>query len=110
MKKILAEAIPYRTSGRLIIKISDRCHIPFSVSLLHKAYIILPVSLLSSGKNVKIAIAHEGQHHRNGDCLWAYFTELLRLVFFGNPGLAQWQKVLNELQELSCDEGIGWPA
>ncbi|HHT9916365.1 TPA: penicillin-binding transpeptidase domain-containing protein [Legionella pneumophila] len=104
LKALLAEAIPYRTSGKLVIKVSHRCHIPFSVVLFNKAYIVLPVSLFSSSKNVKIAIAHEGQHHRNGDCLWAYFIEALRIIFWGNPGVTRWSRILSELQEFSCDE------
>ncbi|CEG58391.1 M56 family metallopeptidase [Legionella fallonii] len=104
LRAMLAEAVPYRSSGKLIIKVSHRCNIPFSVYLLGKAYILLPVSLLSSAKNVQIAIAHEGQHHRNGDCLWAYFIEALRIIFFGNPGVTRWRRILNELQEFSCDE------
>lgn len=104
LRSILTDAIPYRTSGKLLIKVSHRCHIPFSVFLLNKAYIVLPVSLFSSSKNVIIAIAHEGQHHRNGDCLWAYFIEVLRIIFFGNPGLNRWSSVLSDLQEFSCDE------
>ncbi|CZH04748.1 penicillin-binding transpeptidase domain-containing protein [Legionella pneumophila serogroup 1] len=104
LRVLLAEAIPYRTSGKLVIKVSRRCHIPFSVVLFNKAYIVLPVSLFSSSKNVKIAIAHEGQHHRNGDCLWAYFIEALRIIFWGNPGVTRWSRILSELQECSCDE------
>jgi beta-lactamase regulating signal transducer with metallopeptidase domain/beta-lactamase class D len=104
LRSLLGQAIPYRTSGKLIIKVSHHCHIPFSVVLLNKAYIVLPVSLLSSSKNVKIAIAHEGQHHRNGDCLWAYFIEILRIIFWGNPGITRWSRILSELQECSCDE------
>nr|UVT38006.1 hypothetical protein cemce18_00002 [uncultured bacterium] len=104
LRLLLNEAIPYRSSGRLLIKVSHRCHIPFSIYLFNKAYILLPVSLLSSPRNVRIAIAHEGQHHRNGDCLWAYFIEVLRLIFWGNPAVTRWQRVLSELQEFSCDE------
>ncbi|MCW8398656.1 penicillin-binding transpeptidase domain-containing protein [Legionella sp. PATHC038] len=104
LRALLDEAIHYRRSGKLIIKVSARCHIPFSVFLLNKAYIVLPVSLFSSPKNVSIAIAHEGQHHRNGDCLWSYFIETLRIIFFGNPGVTRWHNALNELQEFSCDE------
>nr|ACS83734.1 penicillin binding protein [uncultured bacterium AOCefta1] len=100
----MAQAIPYRSSGKLIIKVSHHCDIPFSVFLMNKAYIVLPVSLLSSPNNVKIALAHEGQHHRNGDCLWAYFIEVIRIIFFCNPGVTRWKKVLSDLQEFSCDE------
>jgi beta-lactamase regulating signal transducer with metallopeptidase domain len=104
LRSMLRDAIPYRASGKLVIKVSDRCHVPFSVYFLNNAYIVLPVSLLSSPKNVKIAIAHEGQHHRNRDCLWAYFIEAIRIIFFANPGVTKWCRVLSELQELSCDE------
>ncbi|CAM2876732.1 cell division protein FtsI/penicillin-binding protein 2 [Legionella steigerwaltii] len=104
LRSLLAEAIPYRSAGRLVIKVSHLCHIPFSVFLFNKAYIVLPVSLFSSSKNVRIAIAHEGQHHRNGDCLWAYFIEVLRIIFFWNPGVTRWSSILSELQEFSCDE------
>ncbi|KTC89318.1 penicillin-binding transpeptidase domain-containing protein [Fluoribacter dumoffii] len=104
LRAFLAEAIPYRSSGKLMIKVSDRCHIPFSVYLFRKAYIVLPVSLLSSARNVRIAMAHEGQHHRNGDCLWAYLIEILGVIFFGNPGVTRWRNILSELQEFSCDE------
>src|SRR5207244_4072266 len=83
LRSMLGEAIPYRTSGKLVIKVSHHCHIPFSVYFFNKAYILLPVSLFSSTKNVNIAIAHEGQHHRNRDCLWAYFIEVLHIIFFG---------------------------
>ncbi|HAT8180847.1 TPA: cell division protein FtsI, partial [Legionella pneumophila] len=36
--------------------------------------------------------------------LWAYLIEIIRIIFFGNPGVARWCKILSELQELSCDE------
>lgn len=106
LKFMLNTAIPYRQSGRLVIKISEHCHIPFSLRLLNKAYIVLPLSLLSSSQNIKIALAHEGQHHRNGDCLWVYLMEGIRIIFFGNPGLSRWQRIFSELQEFSCDETL----
>jgi len=104
--RMLQEAIPYRQSGRLVIKISSQCHIPFSLRLGKKAYIVLPVSLLSSSKNCKIALSHEGQHHRNGDCVWVYWVEIIRVIFFGNPGVSKWRRVLSDLQEFSCDETV----
>lgn len=106
LKAFVKAGVPYKSCGKLVIKVSHQCHIPFSVSLFNKAYILLPVSLLSSKEHIKIAIAHEGQHHRNGDCVWAYFIEAIRVVFFGNPGVALWHKKINELQELACDEAL----
>ena len=106
LQSILRISTPYRSKGRLSIKVSDRCQIPFSTRLFGTAYIVLPVSMLHSPINMKIAIAHEGQHHRQGDCLWAYFVEFICMVFWGNPGMHRWHRILGELQELSCDEAL----
>lgn len=106
LKSILNSAFIFRTNKKITIKVTDRCLIPFATRTLNKAYIILPVSLLNSSTNMKMAIAHEGQHHRQGDCLWAYCIESIRLIFWGNPAVARWQNFLNELQELSCDETL----
>jgi cell division protein FtsI/penicillin-binding protein 2 len=51
-----------------------------------------------------MAIVHEIQHHRQGDCWTAYVLELLRAVFFWNPCIHLWRSSLSELQEFSCDE------
>jgi beta-lactamase regulating signal transducer with metallopeptidase domain len=106
LRLVLRSAFPYRSYRRLSIKVSDRCLIPFSVRSISKAYIILPVSLLNSSQDVNLAIAHEGQHHRQGDCLWAYFMECASILFWGNPGVRRWRGILGELQELTCDEAL----
>ena len=106
LKSVLRSAQIYRSFGRLTICVTDRCFIPFSVRWFNTAYIVLPVSLLNSSTNVKMAIAHEGQHHRQGDCLWSYFTEGIRIAFWGNPSVHRWHRILVELQELSCDEAL----
>lgn len=106
LRSVLGSALLYRRYGKIEIKVTDQCVVPFSVQLFQTAYIILPVSILHSSTNTKLAIAHEGQHHRQGDCLWAYFMEGIRIVFWGNPCLARWQRISNELQELACDESL----
>ncbi len=106
LRSLLNSAQDFRSNKKITIKVSDRCLIPFATRTLNRAYIVLPISLLNSSSHMKMAIAHEGQHHRQGDCLWAYFIESLRLIFWGNPGVTRWQNFLNELQELSCDEAL----
>lgn len=103
-KSIIDSAQPYKMYGKVIIKISDQCVVPFSIRFIKKSYIILPVSILLSSINTKIAIAHEGQHHRQGDCLWAYLTEFTRIIFWFNPSINCWHRNFHELQELACDE------
>ncbi len=104
MSLFIGSTIPYRSRGKIAIKVSDLCHVPFSIRWFNKAYIVLPVSLLGHAEEVKIAIAHEGQHHRQGDCSWAYLIELAAIFFWGSPGTPLWRRIFTELQELSCDE------
>ncbi|MCW5584363.1 MAG: cell division protein FtsI [Gammaproteobacteria bacterium] len=103
-KSIIDSAQPYKKHGKITIKISDQCVVPFSISFIKTAYIILPISILHSSINTKLAILHEGQHHRQGDCLWAYLIELTRIIFWFNPAINYWHKNFQELQELACDE------
>lgn len=103
---IIDVAQHYKKSGKITIKISNQCVIPFSVRFFQAAYIILPVSILHSSINTKLAIAHEGQHHRQGDCFWAYIIELTRIIFWFNPFLLYLHRIFQELQELACDERV----
>lgn len=106
LRSLLRNAHHFRSSGRLYIKLSADCQIPFSVRSFTRAYIVLPLGMLNNFSELKMSIAHEGQHHRHWDCLWAYLMESIKFVFFGNPSLRRWQRVINELQELSCDEAL----
>jgi len=105
-KSIIDSAQHYKKYGRIIIKISDQCVIPFSIRLFQSSYVILPVSILHSSIDTKLAIAHEGQHHRQGDCLWAYVIEFSRIIFWFNPLINYWHHNFQELQELACDETL----
>lgn len=103
---ILHKAWTHHVIGLLHVKISDQCQIPFSVRMFKRAYIVLPISMLGDPVSIKIAVAHEGQHHRQGDCLFAYFFEAVSILFFWTPGMGRWRRVFGELQEFSCDEAL----
>jgi beta-lactamase regulating signal transducer with metallopeptidase domain/beta-lactamase class D len=103
-KLLIGTAQLYKKRGKIIIKISDQCVIPFAIRGIRYVYIILPISILNSSIHTKLAIAHEGQHHRQGDCLWAYLIEFVRIVFWFNPFTNYWHNHFQELQELACDE------
>lgn len=105
-KTIITLAEPYKASGNIAIKVTDDCVVPFSIRLMNTAYIILPISILRSSNNTKLAIAHEGQHHRQGDCLFAYLIEFTRIIFWFNPCITYWRDQFEELQELACDEAL----
>lgn len=103
---ILEGAWHFRSLGNLQIKLSDQCRIPFSVRGARGAYIVLPTSMLTDREKLKIALAHEGQHHRQGDCAFAYCFEMVALIFFCNPGMWRWRTVFRNLQEFACDEAL----
>lgn len=105
-KAIINSAELYKKHGKVIIKISMHCLVPFSIRFVKSSYIVLPISILHSSINTKLAIAHEGQHHRQGDCLWAYLIELTRIIFWFNPAIKYWHQHFQELQELACDEAL----
>jgi hypothetical protein len=83
--------------------VSERVKIPFS-AWLGSAYIVLPEEILSKPNEMKLAIHHEIQHHRQHDFLWAYLIEVLKVFFFLNPFIYCWSQLTSQLQEFACDE------
>jgi hypothetical protein len=106
LKELLGASIPIRTLGRVMICVSESAQIPFAVRMNGRAYVVIPSSLVASLSDFKIAVRHEIQHHRQGDTLWAVLTEWLTCLFFINPTIYSWKKVLIEFQEFSCDEAL----
>ena len=98
--------VPLRSVGNVRVVVSAECRIPFSVAFFKKAYVVVPAPMLASASHVRMAIAHEIQHHRQWDCWTAYVLELLRAAFFWNPCIHLWRSSLSELQEFSCDEAL----
>src|SRR4029077_1149263 len=45
-------------------------------------------------------------HHRRGDLAAAMALGWLRALFFWNPLLAVWERVVAELQDLACDRRV----
>jgi beta-lactamase regulating signal transducer with metallopeptidase domain len=104
IRRLLRRAIALRSLGHVRVVASAECRVPFSIALFKKAYAVVPTHMLASPSDVRMAIVHELQHHRQGDCWTAYVLELLRAVFFWNPCIHLWCSSLSELQEFSCDE------
>jgi transpeptidase family protein/BlaR1 peptidase M56 len=105
-RRILRRAVPFRRHGGVHVLVSGDVDVPFSFRSARRKLVILPVSMLERPFDVRLAVSHEAQHHRQGDCLLAYAQELLRVVFFLNPIIHLWLRRLGELQELSCDEAL----
>lgn len=103
---ILKSSYAWRQFGSVELRLTDATHVPFSTRGWRTHYIILPSALLSQADDLKIAIAHELQHIRQGDLTWELGLEALRPVFFWNPAFAFWKSEVEKLRELACDQQV----
>ncbi len=96
-----------RKIGRLRIVCTENHPIPYSAWIPGVgAFVVVPFSYLPEWTNLKIAVRHELQHHRQGDTRLAYFLELLSALFPMNLAMNAWIRFITELQEMSCDETL----
>jgi beta-lactamase regulating signal transducer with metallopeptidase domain len=104
--RIVADTQAIRRLGRLRILASERTHTPFSFWLPGRCFIVVPMELILHAADLKMAIRHEAQHHRQGDTRWLYLYPALKALFFWNPAAHILEKRLRELQEFACDEAL----
>lgn len=103
---IIAGASHIRRSGRLRILASDRIQIPFSFWLPSRCFIVIPADLLLRLDDLRFAICHEAQHHRQLDTGLLYLHLLCKSLFFWNPAAHWLDWRIRTLQELACDEAM----
>ena len=103
---IIAGANHIRRSGRLRILASDRIQIPFSFWLPSRCFIVIPAGLLLRLDDLRFAICHEAQHHRQLDTGLLYLHLLCKSIFFWNPAAHWLDSRIRTLQELACDEAM----
>ena len=96
----------WRRIGRVELRFTDEIHVPFSTRGLRCSYIILPSAFLSRAADMRIAVAHELQHMRQGDLVWEFILESMRPLFFWNPAFHFWKREIERLRELACDQQV----
>lgn len=106
LHKTIQRSFLWKNIGTLYVYLSEEISIPFSTRILGKKQIVLPSSLLNSMTNLRISVAHEGQHHRNGDLLWIIFLEIIKVLCYWNPASYLWKNSFCQLQEFACDESL----
>jgi hypothetical protein len=102
--RLLSSSEAVRKIGKVRIVVSEEISIPFSFSLGKSAWVALPMKILGSNRDFRIAVTHELQHHRQRDVAWAVWVEALICFFFPNPAIWLFKRDIIELQEFSCDE------
>jgi len=106
LKNIITDSSMIRKIGKVVIFVSDSVTIPLSTLIGRHAVILVPPNIVSNSKDLRIAIRHELQHHRQWDTAWAIHIEFLICAFYANPAIYFWKRQIIELQEFSCDEAL----
>lgn len=104
LRKIRRTSLLLRRIGKVQILLSEESRIPFSYWLPGQANVVLSGNL--HPRDYRLTIAHELQHHRQGDTRWIYLLWALKLVNPFNPAIYFWTKWISEIQEFACDETL----
>jgi membrane-bound lytic murein transglycosylase D len=104
--RIISAAQLIRRRGRLRILSSEQIGAPFSFWWPGRHYIVVPAPLVLRLEDLRLAIRHEAQHHRQLDTRMLYLYQVFRACFFWNPAVHRLEKSLRELQEFACDEAV----
>jgi beta-lactamase regulating signal transducer with metallopeptidase domain len=106
IRRIIADGHAIARRRRVRVLSSQAVCVPFSFWLPGLHFIVLPSDLILRPADLRMAIRHEGQHHRQLDTRLTYAYQLLRALFFWNPAVHWLYKSVAELQEFSCDEAL----
>jgi hypothetical protein len=73
--------------------------VPFQYS------VVVPTNLIGK-QEMRLALLHELQHHRQGDTAWVHGFLFLKLICGFNPFVHLWSRLVTEVQEFACDEAL----
>ena len=96
----------WRRVGRVDIRLSDTVSVPFAARGFRHRYVVLPSSLVTEPKEMRLILAHELQHLRDGDVEWELAFEIMRPIMVWNPAFGLWKRSFDKLRELSCDQKV----
>lgn len=102
LRGCLKDSILIRKIGRVHILANDFAGVPFSFWWPGRAFVVVPSWCIDS--RLKVIVAHELQHHRQGDTVFVYPMAVLSSLCWVNPAFRFWHQQVSELQEFACDE------
>jgi len=104
--RIIAGAHLFYRRGRWKILSSETVAVPFSFWIPGHYFIVIPAPLILRPDDLRMAIRHEAQHHRQSDTKFLYLNQLARGLFYWNPAAHLLGRQILELQEFACDEAV----
>jgi hypothetical protein len=106
LRALLRGAHLVRSVGRVRVWVHDGAPVPFSCWRPGRAHVVLPSFLLRDAQSLRIALAHELQHHRQRDTVWLHVFAALRVSCAINPFIHVWARAARRTQEFACDEAL----
>lgn len=106
LRQNLTGAYTWRRIGRVQLMVSDSNRVAYSTRGLRRRYVVLPTTLLSAPRDLRLTIAHELQHFRQRDIECEFLLELLRPLLFWNPAFYLWRREVRLLREFACDQAL----
>jgi hypothetical protein len=104
VRRVVSQAYVWRRFGRIQLRLTEATSVPFSTRGIWRHYVVIPASMLGNRDDLRIAVAHEFQHLRQGDTAWEIVLEALRPLLFWNPAFRLWKGRVEALRELACDQ------
>lgn len=103
LRHALRDTTPWRRIGPVELRIGDRS---FAAWRPGRRYVVLERGLVARPSDLRIAVAHELQHHRQGDPVIAWVLLALRVLCAPNPAVHALARRLAALEELACDAAV----
>ena len=106
IRRLVADSYVWRQSRSTDIRLSDTATVPFVARGLMRRHVVLPSHIVTSPRDLRIVMAHEFEHIRQGDAEWELVFALLRPFLFLNPAFLLWNRAFGRLRELNCDQAV----
>ena len=106
VRKAVDGSYLWRRVGKVDVRLSDTVSVPFAARGFTRRYIVLPSTLVTQPRELRLILAHELQHLRDGDVEWELAFEMMRPLMFWNPAFGLWKRSFDHLRELSCDQTV----
>ncbi|MEM0947292.1 MAG: M56 family metallopeptidase [Pseudomonadota bacterium] len=106
IQRLVADSHLWRRTRSTDIRLSDTASVPFVARGIFRRHVVLPSSLVTKPRDMRIVIAHEFEHVRQGDAEWELAFALLRPLFFLNPAFLLWNRAFGKLRELNSDQAV----
>lgn len=104
--RLVSQSYVWRRTRNTDVRLSDTITIPFAVRGLFRRHVVLPSNLILRPKEMRVVLAHEFEHLRQGDVEWELIFELLKPLLYWNPVFLLWKRAFARLREFSCDRAV----